>query len=372
MDRLSRIIFGLCSVALVSAMATAQAIKNTPTPAWIQGDNGYFETADPTRAGLSVDALTRATAIAAEAGSDSLLVVHNDKIVLEKYWNDKTRADVQQMYSATKSPFAFVVGRALANGYFKSLDQPIVELVPEIAGDGREVLTFRNIMAMESGLEQERALDERDARAELGQFEIVLRRKVTREPYARYDYNNAGYRLLFTALERASGKTIPQLTREELFEPLGMMGAYWVELRTPEALKGYQSIRMRPIDLAKIGQIMLNRGLWRGERYLPEAYVEAMVTAPAPDANPSYGLFWHLNGGSHLLSYYESDRIDGMILPGTPSDAIANYGSRGQVLVAVPSLDLVWIRTGPNIPGTIWENKSFIPKLSAAIVAAVD
>lgn len=57
-------------------------------------------------------------------------------------------------------------------------------------------------------------------------------------------------------------------------------------------------------------------------------------------------------------------------MPGTPPDAVANYGSRGQLIVAIPSLSLVWIRTGQNIPSTIWERNSFVTKLSAAVVKA--
>jgi CubicO group peptidase (beta-lactamase class C family) len=82
-----------------------------------------------------------------------------------------------------------------------------------------------------------------------------------------------------------------------------MEGAYWVAIASGGVHAGYQSIRMRPIDLAKVGQIMLDGGRWRGERYLPAQFVAQIVRAPAPDANPSYGLFWHLNGGEFYRSY---------------------------------------------------------------------
>ena len=273
-----------------------------------------------------------------EGNSDSLVVVRGGKLAFEQYWNGKTREDVQQTYSATKSPFSFIIGRAIQRGYIKSLDQPIVELVPELKGHGREQLTFRNILAMESGLEQSRELDAKDAQDAVSQLEAALRKSVTHEPYAWYHYNNAAYRLMFTALERASGKSIPELTHEELFEPLGMYRAYWVELVAGAVHKGYQSIRMRPIDLAKIGQVILNHGEWAGEQYLPAEYIAELTEAPAPKANPSYGLFWHLNSGDFFRSFYESDRVEGNLLPGTPPDAVANFGSRGQIVVAIPSL----------------------------------
>ncbi len=364
--------WGLAALLIVATCGPAVAqITQVPTERWAGDAQTDLDSIPPSGAGLDADRLDRAATIAENGNSDALVIIRGGKVVFERYWNGKTRDDEQQTYSATKSPFSFIVGRAIQKGYIKSLDQPIVELVPELAGSGREALTFRNIMAMESGLEQSRALDAKDTKDAVSQLDAVLRRSVTQKPFEWYHYNNAAYRLLFTALERASGKSIPELTETELFEPLGMRGAHWMRLVSGDTHMGYQSIRMRPVDLAKVGQVMLNRGEWNGEQYLPRAFIDELVTAPAPDVNPSYGLFWHLNRGDFFRSYYQSDRIDGDLMPGTPPDAVANYGSRGQILVAIPSLDLVWVRTGQDVPSTIWERDGFVAELSAAIVASV-
>ena len=367
-----RLMLSLLLTALAASNPVHGQIQQTPTDPWRGPDLHTFKTVPPSDVGLSRDALNEAAKIAEEGKSDSFVVVRGGKMAFQKYWNGKNASDLQQMYSATKSPFAFVVGRAIQKGYIESLDQPIVELVQEAAGKGREALTFRNIMAMASGLEQSAAMDREDSSKQLSQLEAALARSVTKEPLTRYHYNNAGYRLLFTALERASGKSIPELTREELFEPLGMQGAYWVELHGGGELKGYQSIRMRPADLAKVGQVMLNGGMWGGERYLSEDFIRDIATCPAPETNPSYALFWHLNSGDFYLSYADSDRMEGNLMPGTPNDALMNYGSRGQLIVAIPSLDLVWVRTGSEIPSTLWEKDSFVTKLSAAVIAAIE
>ena len=341
------------------------------TEPWVGSDPTSFETVDAREAGFDPDMLATAVALAGSGDSDALLIARHGKLVLERYWHGKTSDDVQQMYSATKSPFTYLDGRALELGLLRSLDQPVIELVPELAGDGRETMTFRSIMAMASGLEQTTAMDQADRRTGRSQLQSVLARRVEREPYEYYIYNNAAYRLLFTALERATGRSIPDFSRDELFAPLGMNGAYWVEHRANGILMGYQSIRMRPRDMVKVGQVMLNGGEWAGERYLPEAYLAELLAAPAPDANPSYGLFWHLNSGDFYLSYAESNHMEGNLLPGTPRDAIANYGSGGQVVVVVPSLDLVWVRTGPTIESAIWARNNFVARLSAAIADAV-
>jgi len=134
---------------------------------------------------------------------------------------------------------------------------------------------------------------------------------------------------------------------------------------------GYQSIRMRPVDMAKVGQIAIDGGQWHGKEYLPEGFMKPLFVAPNPDANPCYGLFFHLNAGDFFRSYYESDRVEGRLIPGAPPDAVANFGHGGQVIVAIPSLSMVWVRTGPDAPNTIWEHDSFVSQLSALLVAAV-
>ena len=278
-------IIGAC-LALVAAAATLEAQRHqVGTEPWAGPDTAPWRTADPAASGLDPAKLDQAAQLAEATHADSLIVVRRGHVVFERYWNDRGPNDVQQMYSATKSPFALLVGRAIARGDITSLDQLIADFVSELAGHGREAVTFRNVMAMESGLAHSTELDRGDTRAGRSQLEAVLARGTTHGPYEYFIYNHAAYRLLFTALERATGLSLPDLTREELFAPLGMRGAYWVEIRTDDRLLGYQSIRMRPRDLAKVGQVMLNAGMWNGVRYLPAEYIAQLRTAPAPEAS---------------------------------------------------------------------------------------
>ena len=360
------------ALGLGAATAAAQPpSRQVGTEPWPGPDTAPWPAGDAEEAGFDPAGLERLADLAESTHADSLLVIRHGQLVFERYWNDRGPDDVQQTYSGTKGPFAFLVGRVLARGDIESLDQPLVDFVPELAGQTRDLMTFRNVMAMASGLAQWPALDRADRGAGRSQLEAALARGMTHAPYEYFIYNNAAYRVLFTALERATGLSLPDLTRRELFEPLGMEGAYWVEIHTDERLLGYQSIRMRPRDLAKIGQVMLNDGMWNGRRYLPAEYIAELRTAPAPKANPSYGLFWHLNSGDWYLSFRESDFVRQRLLPGTPPDAFAAWGNSGQIAVVVPSLDLVWVRTGRRIPSNIWTPGGTTAQLSAAAVAAV-
>ena len=368
---LGRVLGGTClTLVVVSGLLEAQR-RQVGTEPWNGPDAAPWATTGAAPSGLDAASLDQAARLAETTGADALVVVRHGRIVFERYWNDRGPDDVQQMYSATKSPFALLVGRAIARGDISSIDQPLIDFVPELAGHRREAVTFRNVMAMESGLAHSTELDQGDTRAGRSQLEAALARGTTHGAYEYFIYNHAAYRLLFTALERATGLSLPDLTREELFAPLGMKEAYWVEIRSDDRLLGYQSIRMRPRDLAKVGQVMLNDGMWNGTRYLPAEYIDQLRTAPAPEANPSYGLFWHLNAGDYYLSYRESNFVRNRLLPGTPHDAYANFGNGGQIIMVVPSLDLVWVRTGRQIPSNIWAADSTVAQLSAAVVASV-
>ena len=90
--------------------------------------------------------------------------------------------------------------------------------------DAQARLTFRNVLAMQSGMETSMRI-EGMGRTGKTQLEIALEREIVAQPFERYHYNNAAYRLLFTALERASSMDLEALTEAEIFSPLSFDGA---------------------------------------------------------------------------------------------------------------------------------------------------
>jgi CubicO group peptidase (beta-lactamase class C family) len=325
----------------------------------------------PEDAGFNTTALEGVAQLAADSASDSLLVIRNGTLVLERYWNQKTASDVQQTYSGTKSLFSLLVGRAIGSGYIDDLDQPIRRWVPEMPAP-QDQLTFRNVLAMESGMENSMQIEGLGKTGKT-QLEIALERQITSAPFQQYHYNNAAYRLLFTALERASGMDLEELTEREIFEPLSFEGAHWMRLYATgngkERFTGYQSIRMTPRDFAKSAQVIVADGMWAGEPFLPESYVKALVRSPAPDTNPSFGLFHHLNAGSFYRDFAMPDRIDRRLVPGAPEDLFLMFGAAGQVVAGVPSLKLVVVRTGGNA-GSIYEENNYLARLLRMVVEA--
>ena len=361
------------AVVLLPGLTVAQPrIEQRPGRVSGGGPDHIWPTADPQDRGIDADRLEGAARLAAGNESDSLLVIHDGAIVLERYWNGKGPGDVQQTYSGTKSLFALVVGRAIERGYLRDLDQPVRELVAEIPEE-QSAVTFRSVLAMESGVENSPEI-EGLGRSGRTQLDIALERRIIAAPFERYHYNNVVYRLLFTALERASGKSLEELTAEEALAPLSIDGAYWVRLYAvdgdTETFIGYQSIRLTPRDFAKSAQVILDGGVWNGERYLPQSYTAALVESPAPRVNPSFGLFHHLNAGDFFRDYSVPERIDRKLVPGAPDDTFLMFGSGGQLVAGVPSLRLVIVRTGGG-RDSIYGEDNFFAELIRRIAESV-
>ena len=115
---------------LLCVSAYAQ-LPQLPTDAWTGTDKHSLVRTDPAELGIDRQSFEPVIRLAEDNNSDALLILYNGQVVFEQYWNGKGSDDVQQMYSATKSPFSFLVGRAIQKGYIQSLDQKIVDLVPE-------------------------------------------------------------------------------------------------------------------------------------------------------------------------------------------------------------------------------------------------
>jgi CubicO group peptidase (beta-lactamase class C family) len=318
-------------------------------------------------------ALDVASRFAAENKADSLLVIRNGALVIERYWNGKSANDLQQTYSGTKSLFAMMIGRAIMRGYLRGLGHSVRDFVPEMPADQAQ-LTFRSVLAMQSGMENSPEIGAL-GQTGLTQLEIALQRKIVAPPFQRYYYNNAAYRLPFTALERAASIDLEALTEAEVFSPLSFGNAHWMRLyaveATSERFTGYQSIRMTPRDFAKSAQVILDEGVWRGQRFLPANFTKSLVQAPNSSVNPSFGLFHHLNGGAFFRDIAKPEPpIAGPLVPGAPDDMFFMYGNGGQIVAGIPSLRLVIVRTGQDGGVSIYTPANHFAKLMKLIADA--
>jgi CubicO group peptidase (beta-lactamase class C family) len=298
----------------------------------------YFPAADASSEGLSksdleatVSALLRLDSDKpGDARADGFLVLKNGKLVLEEYFWGLDKETVHEISSCTKSIGAILVGIALDRGLV-DLEDVVADSFPEIETDWRngEPIRLKHVLAMASGTVFEEH-EGPDGLVDPGLFasesiaKDVLASKRTAKPGEVYNYDNSLPFLVACYLERKTDMTVEAFADKYFFRPLGIRDRHWTYLHQ-QAIDGKQSVmlsgglRLRLRDLAKIGQMMLDGGVYRGERILTERYVQLSVTQQTKAGQWPYGFYWHLNTEDqrHL------DNIDGFMALGQGEQVIA-------------------------------------------------
>ena len=240
--------------------------------------------------------------------TNAMLVLKDGRIVFEDYRNRSTEATRFIAFSMSKTFTAMLVGIALEKGEIASLDDPAERYVPQLAGSGYEGVTIRQILQMRSGVDYEERYDFGDNPSFAGMLheraivmnemhfaEGALETTRANEPGSTFNYSTLDTMVLGWLLEEASGQTLEQQMQERIWQPLGAEdNAFWLADGPPgngRALNG-MGFNARLRDLARLGQLMLDKGKRGTERILPEGWVEQMaqMQPTGSSAMPGYGL----------------------------------------------------------------------------------
>ena len=258
--------------------------KPEPTPA---RDDDFWQTAVPAALGLNTEALKRHADLCLRTGADACLVVYKGKIVQELY-GARYRTPMMAM-SSTKSVTGLLVGALLEDGKIKSVDEPVCNYVREWCAGAKGKVTLRHLLSMTSGLPRLRG---ESVGFVSDKNSFVVNRPLAAEPGSAWAYSNEGVQLLSPVIDKAAGEPAQDYARRRLFEPLGMSETR-LHLDEKKHAWTYADMETTPRDFARLGVLMLNKGVWRGRRVLSESWVE-QSTRPSQQLNPGYGLLWWL------------------------------------------------------------------------------
>ena len=304
-----------------------------------------WESVIPADLGWDTVALDQAVSFAGEHRSTALLVVHRGRIVVERYWDledprSYTRlrdmpphpgatADggpIEDVGSVQKGVLGLLVGLA-EHRSLVDIDAPVSSYLGEgwtqATPAQEELVTVRHLMSMSSGLT-------RDLRYEAA-------------PDQHWYYNTQVYSRLFDVLTQVSGQAPNDYTNAWLTQPLGMRDTRWA-LR--DGGPNRYGLTTSARDLARMGLLMLTRGVWNGRRLVDDDVMGAAFES-SQSMNPAYGLLWWVNGESHWDDWTNTGRMrSGSFIPTAPDDLIAARGIGDRKIYVVPSLDLVVTRLG--------------------------
>ena len=274
----------------------------------------------------------------------SLIVVHNGRIIHERYAPGVEASTRTRTWSTAKSIASTLIGMLVDQGRL-SLDEPLgFEWLPRARSpesDPRSAITLRHLLNMSSGLFP---IDNQGLEYATGSglsywagassVQGARRRALIREPGTYWDYENYETLLAVYAMKRALGdeQTYREYPRRALLDRIGMRNTLVSTDRYGDFILSSQ-VYTNARDLARFGMLYEQNGMWHGERLLSEEWIR-FVRTPAP-ATAQTGNFY---GGQWWL--VPDDRTD------VPRDAYSTSGNRGQYVIVVPSHDLVVVRRG--------------------------
>lgn len=342
-----------------------------PSGAACSGDSFRWSLASPDSQGLDGRQLSRWGQSLLERGTGSLVVLRNDKLVLEAYGPGMSRHTHHYSASLAKGVVGGLGIALLLDDGRVSLDRPASSWLPEWRGvQLKSEVTLRQLGSHTAGLEDAEvpglshdqltdwkgAFWERDK--DRTPMHLALEETPIRFPPGRgFAYSNPGFAVLSmvaaVALDGAPQDSLRALLRDRIFRPIGVQAEAWsigygdpflVDGREVWATWGGGSFTAD--TLARVGRLLLRRGDWDGQRILDPRAIEAMVTA-APRPAGGTGSAWPRGA----MGWWTN--ADG-IWPELPRDALLAAGAGHQILLVVPSLDLVVVRMGAPLGEDAW------------------
>jgi CubicO group peptidase (beta-lactamase class C family) len=308
----------------------------------------------PGRAHATLDASLIERA-AADADLHSVLVWQGGRMLFEHYRRakDKPVGDwftrevtfgpdvLHDLRSISKSVVALLVGQAVGRGEIDAA-APVLDFYPALADlrrDGREAIRLSHLLDMASGLAWSEtastygstANDETRLWWDRSPARYILDRPLVAAPGTLWNYNGGHTVLLAEILVQRAGRSLLDLARSDLFQPLGIVQWEWRSGAHGQPL-AYAGLRLTPPDLLRLGRLLLAGGAWEGREVVPAAWVAATLQPSITIGKGPlrYGHHWWAGQVPH----------GGRSLPWT-----AGLGNGGQRLYLVPDLDLAVVFT---------------------------
>jgi CubicO group peptidase (beta-lactamase class C family) len=229
------------------------------------------------------------------------MLLRHGSVIAEGWWRPYGPGFQHMLFSLSKSFTSTAVGFAVAEGRL-SVDDTVVSIFPDDAprkiSDNLASMKVRHLLTMTTGHDKDvtdATLKRRDFRAE----KAFLALPVEHAPGTRFVYNTAATYMLSAIVQKRTGQTLVDYLTPRFFEPLGIQDARWDSYPNGVNLGGF-GLNVRTEDVARLGLLYVNRGLWDGKRILPEAWIAEATArqvpngdAPASDWSQGYGYqFW--------------------------------------------------------------------------------
>jgi CubicO group peptidase (beta-lactamase class C family) len=346
-------LLGGAALAPVAAFrAYADAADGCGVP--IARDDGWPIAADEEQR-LDARALCAMADRLAASGANfhAILAARGGKLAFERYFTGSDEINgrrvenvafdagtLHNVKSVSKSVASLALGIAIDRGLIRSVNEPIFSFFPELSdlrSPEKDRLQLRHALTMSMGLQWVEATpatgdednDESRMHRAADPCRYVLGLPATAPPGEAFFYNTGALTLVSAIMRKATGRPLDEFAREQLFAPMGIAEFEWTRVKGDSDAGG--GLRLRPRDMAKIGQLVLAGGRWNDRQIVSKALIDASTTPRLEATGPYfYGYLWWL--GRSLVKEREVHWV-------------AALGRGGQSIRIVPELDLVVVAT---------------------------
>lgn len=294
-----------------------------------------------------------------ESGTQGFIVIQDNAILYEKYYNGADQQTTVTSFSVAKSFTSILIGIAIEEGFIQDVHDPITDYLPELLErDPRfEQISIRDLLLMSSGIEYAEFpfLNGDDAKTYYYPDLRALALEETAivgEPGEGFLYNNYHPLLLGLILERATGQPVSQYLSEKIWSPMGaeFSGSWSLDENGFEKMES--GINGRAIDFAKFGYLVLNEGNINDQQIVPQTWIQE-ATRSDPQRNGSYyptDFHENLPGGFYKYMWWGKSRD-----AEAQDDDISAIGNHGQFIYVSPSRNLIIVRHGERYGITLYE-----------------
>lgn len=311
----------------------------------------------------------------------SLLFIRNGQVILDAYFYPFTSTGTpHDVASVTKSVTSALIGIAIDKGYIQSVDQPVLSFFPNhaVTNDDtrKDRITVKNLTTMTSGFDCGFLPDEKELYGMLRQADdyvkSILELPMAVEPGSRAAYCSGNTHLLSAIITQSTGLSALEFAREHLFAPLGIEDVTWPS--DPQGIThGWGDLHLRPHDMAKIGYLYLNGGVWNGKQILSSRWIEQSVQSHATlPSNEEYGYDWYpqvVNPSVRL--YYATGRGGQKIYVWPGKEVILALTGGGYDLRRIQQHLLSSIQSDKALPEN-WEAHKHLQDMVTAITRPPD
>jgi CubicO group peptidase (beta-lactamase class C family) len=288
----------------------------------------------PQEAGVDSDQLVKLSQWIRDQKLDmrSLVIVKDGKIAFERYSSGLTRDKNYELYSITKALTSVLAGDLIAEGKI-SLDSSVKDVIGRYRPDLKEAVAdkdkvkLRNVLNMTTGLYYDFKPPNDPIYYEAAdRLTLAATTKPLLEPGKVFQYMDVNPILATAMLSSAAGEKLEDYAEAKVFKPLGMKHYAWTRADEKGLVSGGWGLRLRPVDMARLGLLALQRGQWEGKQVAPAAWMKAMTSG---ESTRFFGYYWWVN-----------NILEGGVEGGDQPE-FDTMGFKGQNIVVLPKYNAV-------------------------------